>query len=242
MNQAEEAKLLEQLEQWNKKDEYSRCIRAIEAILEQERGYLLTVKLSRAYSNLAVLGDHRAHGTDGAVDGALIRHAIDLLESVRTQGENAPYWNARMGYSCLMAYPSAATAYEYAKRWLALALEDPDAQKLVRNCEEYLEEYLALDCYFSVGPDAWWNPAVAQAARRVPRDRILVETDGLGAVQWAYENGPEDGKRTAPGTVSEALENTVRTMAEIRAVSLKAMEELVFDNLVRGFLGELYCL
>ena len=48
MNQAEEAKLLEQLEQWNKKDEYSRCIRAIEAIPEQERGYLLTVKLSRA--------------------------------------------------------------------------------------------------------------------------------------------------------------------------------------------------
>ena len=44
MNQAEEAKLLEQLEQWNKKDEYSRCIRAIEAIPEQERGYLLTVK------------------------------------------------------------------------------------------------------------------------------------------------------------------------------------------------------
>ena len=53
MNQAEKAELLEQLEQWNKKDEYSRCIRAIEAIPEQERGYLLTVKLSRAYSNLA---------------------------------------------------------------------------------------------------------------------------------------------------------------------------------------------
>ena len=31
MNQAEKAELLEQLEQWNKKDEYSRCIRAIEA-------------------------------------------------------------------------------------------------------------------------------------------------------------------------------------------------------------------
>ena len=34
MNQTEETKLLEQLEQWNKKDEYSRCIRAIEAIPE----------------------------------------------------------------------------------------------------------------------------------------------------------------------------------------------------------------
>ena len=115
MNQAEKAELLEQLEQWNKKDEYSRCIRAIEAIPEQERGYLLTVKLSRAYSNLAVLGNHGVHGTDGEVDGDLIRHAIELLESVRAQGENDPYWNSRMGYSCLMAYRSAATAYEYAK-------------------------------------------------------------------------------------------------------------------------------
>ena len=146
MNQAETAKLSELLEQWNDADEFSRCIEAIEAIPEQERGYFLTVKLSRAYSNLAVLGDHRAHGTDGAVDGALIRHAIDLLESVCTQGENDPYWNARMGYSCLMAYPSAATAYEYAKHWLDLAPEDPNAQKLVRDCEEYLEEEKALEC------------------------------------------------------------------------------------------------
>ena len=145
MNQTEETKLLEQLEQWNKKDEYSRCIRAIEAIPEQERGYLLTVKLSRAYSNLAVRGDHGEHGTDSEVDGNLIQHAIRLLESVRTQGENDPYWNARMGYSCLMAYSSAAIAYEYAKRWLALAPDDPAAQKLVRDCEEYLEEEKALE-------------------------------------------------------------------------------------------------
>ena len=79
MNQAETAKLSELLEQWNDADEFSRCIEAIEAIPEQERGYFLTVKLSRAYSNLAVLGDHRAHGTDGAVDGALIRER-PLLE------------------------------------------------------------------------------------------------------------------------------------------------------------------
>ena len=139
MNRTEEIRLLEQLEQWNSKDEYSQCIQIIEAIPEQERGYLLTVKLSRAYSNLAVLGDHSAHGRDGDVDGELLGHAIDLLESVRLQGENDPYWNARMGYSCLMAYSSAAIAYEYAKRWLSLAPDDPAAQKLVRDCEEYLE-------------------------------------------------------------------------------------------------------
>ena len=131
MNQKEEAKLLKQIDQWNDTDEYSRCIEVIEAIPEQERSYLLTLKLSRAYSNLAVLGNRGVHSEDSEVDGELLRHAIELLESVRTQGENDPYWNARMGYSCLMAYSSAATAYEYAKRWLVLVPDDPDAQKLV---------------------------------------------------------------------------------------------------------------
>ena len=145
MNQTEETKLLEQTEEWNDADEFARCIEAIEAIPERERDYLLTLKLGRAYSNLAVLGDHGEHGTDGEVDGDLIRHAIELLESVRTQGENDPYWNARMGYSCLMAYGSTATAYEYAKRWLSLAPDDPDAQELVRDCEKYLEEENSLE-------------------------------------------------------------------------------------------------
>ena len=92
MNQAEKAELLEQIEKWNDADEFARCIEAIESIPEQERDYLLTLKLGRAYSNLAVLGDHGALGENAEVDGDLLRHAIDLLESVRTQGENDPYW------------------------------------------------------------------------------------------------------------------------------------------------------
>ena len=44
-----------------------------------------------------------------------------------------------------MAYGSTATAYEYAKRWLSLAPDDIDAQKLVRDCEEYLEEENSLE-------------------------------------------------------------------------------------------------
>lgn len=45
MNQAEKAELLEQIEKWNDADEFARCIEAIEAIPEQERDYLLTLKL-----------------------------------------------------------------------------------------------------------------------------------------------------------------------------------------------------
>ena len=96
MEQAEEAKLLEQLEQWNDADEFSKCIEAIEAIPEQERGYLLTVKLSRAYSNLAVLGDHGAHGTDGEVDGIFsgtpLRCWSPFAHKGRTTPTGTPGW------------------------------------------------------------------------------------------------------------------------------------------------------
>lgn len=57
------------------------------------------------------------------------------------------------------------------------------------SCDSYLENYLELGCYFSVGPDVWWNTAVQQVARRVPADRLLIETDGLEAVEWAWEEG-----------------------------------------------------
>ena len=119
--------LLEQLEQWNKNDEFSRCIEAIEAIPEKERGYKLTVLLGRAYSNLAVLVDHKAHGDDDEVDKELIQHSIDILETVWKQGENDPYWNARMGYAHLMADDTAAVALEYGKRWLELEPDNPEA-------------------------------------------------------------------------------------------------------------------
>lgn len=91
MKRSEEAKLLEQIEQWNDANEFSRCIAAIENIPEQDRSYALTIWLARAYSNLAVLGDHGAHGEDAEVNGELLQHAIELLESIRTQGESDPY-------------------------------------------------------------------------------------------------------------------------------------------------------
>ena len=39
MDKAGKTKLLEQIEHWNDKDEFSRCIQAIEVIPEAERDY-----------------------------------------------------------------------------------------------------------------------------------------------------------------------------------------------------------
>ena len=48
--------LLRSIEPWNDADEYTKCIQAIEAIPEGERGYQLPLLLGRTYSNPAVLG------------------------------------------------------------------------------------------------------------------------------------------------------------------------------------------
>ncbi len=77
------------------------------------------------------------------------------------------------------------------------------------SCEEYLEEYLALDCYFSVGPDAWWNPAVAQAARRAPGTGSWWKRTG-----WERYSGPmRTGQRMGSGRLREQFQKRWRTQS-----------------------------
>ncbi len=123
------------------------------------------------------------------------------------------------------------------------------------SCESHLEKYLSQECYFSIGPDVWWNEAVADVVRKVPRNRLLVETDGLEAVKWAYEEGrkacqhrPEpvkDPERSAGAELWEegtedsaaaALTATMESVSEIMGISLKEAGRLFRENLVNGFL------
>ncbi len=130
------------------------------------------------------------------------------------------------------------------------------------SCQEHLEDYLDLDCYFSIGPDVWWNEVVAQVVKKVPRHRLLVETDGLDSVRWAFEEGRRVlGKRgkdslTAADPdghlppwdesaeefwknagVLEALTVTVEWAAKILGLAAGEAGAMFKENLVNGFLG-----
>lgn len=111
------------------------------------------------------------------------------------------------------------------------------------SCEDYLDRYLALDCYFSVGPDVLWNPPVRALAARVPLDRILIETDGMEAVRWAYE-APEapkssrlDDARANTGSVEDALTRTLLETAAIRQTDPDTLALQIQKNLIWGFLS-----
>lgn len=98
------------------------------------------------------------------------------------------------------------------------------------SAENYLEDYILKDCYFSIGPDVCWNSAVQKVAELVPCNRILIETDGLGAVQWAYEQG---ALPTEPVSVAKSLYNTLACVAKLRRADTKELSMMVKRNFLK---------
>ena len=107
------------------------------------------------------------------------------------------------------------------------------------SCSRFLDEYLEQDCYVSIGPDVVWNPAVQEAARRVPKNRILAETDGLGAVEWALKEGEKMGiKNTLPSAapvrpVGASLEQTIKCSAGLRGMDPADLAIRIRENMIR---------
>ena len=86
-----------QLEQWNDEDEYTRCIQALNAIPKDWRNYRTAYALARALENYAIIGDHDEGTPNYKGDKALLR-AIEVLESVREEGQDQAEWTMRMAY------------------------------------------------------------------------------------------------------------------------------------------------
>ncbi|MBT1160425.1 TatD family hydrolase [Bifidobacterium sp. SO1] len=78
-------------------------------------------------------------------------------------------------------------------------------------CDRWQDEYLGMGCYMSIGPDVTADESVRSLARRIPDDRLLVESDGLESLTWAL--GREYGVDDYVG----ALIDLLRTLAAIRA-------------------------
>ena len=124
-----------QLEQWNDEDEYTRCIQALNAIPEDWRNYRTAYALARALENYAIIGDHNEGTPRYKGDKALCR-AIEVLESVREEGQDKAEWNMRMAYGYQYLYGQEEKAIPYARRWAELDPEDKDAPAVIQECQK----------------------------------------------------------------------------------------------------------
>lgn len=100
----------------------------------------------------------------------------------------------------------------------------------------HLEAFRASDCYFSIGPDVWWNQAVQRVAALIPIERLLAETDGMNAVTWAYDrsNIQKELLLSAapplPTSVLDSLLATIEVMAKIKGVTQESMGKQIYKN------------
>ncbi|MDY4167542.1 MAG: suppressor of fused domain protein [Fournierella sp.] len=130
-----EEEFFQQLEQWNDEDEYARCIQALNTIPKDWRNYRIVYAMARALENYAILGDHQEEPPYYKAEKALLR-AIDVLESVREEGQDKAEWNMRMAYGYQYLYGQEEKAIPYAQRWAELDPEDEDAPAVIQECQE----------------------------------------------------------------------------------------------------------
>lgn len=96
--------------------------------------------------------------------------------------------------------------------------------------ESALERFLAKGCFFTLGPDALQNPAVQAVARRALLERLLFETDGIGAVCWALGETPVEA-------LGDVLERSVRFVAGMRGLEPGALARIANRNWERLVFG-----
>ena len=125
----------QQLEQWNDEDEYIRCIQAMNIIPKECRDYRLAYALARALENYAIIGNHD-EGTPNYKGENALRRAINVLESVREEGQDKAEWNMRMAYAYQYLHGQEEKAIVYAQRWAELDPEDEDAAIVIRECQK----------------------------------------------------------------------------------------------------------
>ena len=130
-----EEEFFQQLEQWNDEDEYTRCIQALNAIPEDWRNYRTAYAMARALENYAIIGDHD-EGTPNYKGDRALRRAIEVLESVREEGQDKAEWNMRMAYGYQYLHACEEKAIPYAQRWAELDPEDENAPAVIQECQE----------------------------------------------------------------------------------------------------------
>lgn len=97
------------------------------------------------------------------------------------------------------------------------------------SAEKHLDGYIKKDCFFSVGPDVRQNAAVQNVVKNVRLNRLLVESDGMDAVRWAYAAG-NTSQAPADKELPRILQDTIEFIADIKGIQPEAAAGQLAEN------------
>ena len=127
------------IEKLTDEDTYTECMTALESIPMEERDYQVWYQLARIYQNFAIIGNDD-QGTPSFIGDKFLLKSIDILNSVREEGQDKAEWNMRMAYAYQYLTHEEEKAIPYALRWAELDPEDKDALEVVKECKEEIEK------------------------------------------------------------------------------------------------------
>lgn len=115
-------------------------------------------------------------------------------------------------------------------------LKDYDLDMVIHwySCDKYVREFIDLGCHFTVGPAIFVDENVRNMVKLLPLDRILVETDGVEAIEWLFK------KKFDPGNLRNILEAVINELADIKHVSFDVMSDYLLENSERLLRKDFY--
>lgn len=91
------------------------------------------------------------------------------------------------------------------------------------SCLAYVEEYNTVASFFTVGPSVGKDEAVTKLVEKIPMEKLLLETDGIDAIEWAIGN-----REYVP-----TLQHSIETIGKIKNISKEETELLLDQNFAR---------
>ena len=132
------------IDELREKDKHTECINALKSIPAEERDYEISYQLARALQNFALVGDDGMR-TEYVIGYGVLLKSLEILESIRKEGQNKAEWNMRMAYGYQYLSYHYLTCQEekaihYAQRWAELDPEDKNALEVIKECQEEIEK------------------------------------------------------------------------------------------------------
>ena len=128
-----------QIEDLNDDNEYLKSIAALESVDRKYWNVNHVYLLVKALQGYATVGDKLNQAPKYKGDQALLR-SIRLLKEFKAQGQKEARWHSLMAYIYHLLYGQQEQAIAYAKTWAKLDPKDKNAQELIKECLEEIEE------------------------------------------------------------------------------------------------------
>lgn len=92
------------------------------------------------------------------------------------------------------------------------------------SCNNFNKEFINLGCYFTFGPAIFEDYNIRKLAKDVSVDRILIETDGVDALEWLFKRKVEHKE------LRSILINVIEEISNLRCETF----EYIYSNIIKN--------